>query len=711
MTEVDHRLAEISASLPAVERLEKALEICAVSPGLHGPDYGSFQNWIQPHLQSERRTICFGQDTGASRYLGVAVLIRIVSLQKELTEKTPPDIVTVNKFKLLFSLIHADKRGLEVLEALSTKAERLPEFLTDDLADVTPAELRLRLFTAVERDNANEANFIMGRLDHASLHEGEHDYLHALIRFKLGDIRGAARLADKVAPTAIDGLRAAYIAAKAYAIIGNLESARAACEIAGPSMASCQWLHLADLAGWYSGAEFAVGMLGDGWHVPKGALLSDDPGYGEWAKFHVRVLIQMFERLYEIQESIAAGAGDVPASIDDMLPQLFTADPILMKGQVAFMLDPMIGSTFDPIHYINLLAPLIERGDREALLLAYEAHQIGLTPAAPVEQVTLSQRRFGIDFSLPFLPSKPDFVSLRSHPHACRLRIRQIGFQDVWVNAELYVPGIPGLPPELQKCRVVGDFLELVFNPTEAGSAKLRFSGNEKRPIPVIRALVDVLSMAERGPIDVSIRVQEKVVLAASVSIPQQGLAEWLNWLSPGLSCLEVVSTNVVPPDLAISVPEIVAAWDELVTFNALVAGDELSGRMTFAEPFRFAQRPDSLLAYGYIEVGDWVFMAIAARAILRFQVNDAELAFSCGGPRIVEALVRRGKTAEHLDELIVLYRAAMRAPGEGVPLELCGGDFHAIAAYLTGRTSREQGASTQTLIADVPSGDSRDAD
>jgi hypothetical protein len=366
MTDAERDLAEISPNLSALERLEQALEICAVAPGVPGPNYFDFQAWVLPQLEAERRTIYNATDARSANRLGAAITVRLVELKKRLNKAS--SLIEFNKLKLLLSIFTEDSRGREVAEVLSGKLE-FPEHLTEDLAKATPAELRFRLFAAIGRNKPSDAAFIMGRLDENKLHEGEHDYLHALVRFRSGDLAAAARLADKVPSTAIDGLNAAYLAAKAHAMIGNIESARAALKIAKSSLSPCQWLHLSELACWYNDAGHAESIMAA--PLQQLTIHPNDPGYREWGKFHVRILIRMSERFEEISEGIAADSTQDLADVD-MVVALFQTDAILKKCLFAFMLDPSTSHGSDPIHTVMLLAPLIERGDREAFHLAYE---------------------------------------------------------------------------------------------------------------------------------------------------------------------------------------------------------------------------------------------------------------------------------------------------------------------------------------------------
>jgi len=96
--------------------------------------------------------------------------------------------------------------------------------------------------------------------------------------------------------------------------------------------------------------------------------------------------------------------------------------------------------------------------DLEALV----DHQIGLLPDAPPINVVIKQPRFGIDSVAPLFEGTPNIAHLRSHPRHCRVRVRGHTGDDVWLDGQIFLPALPDLPPELLKCRVVADFLEIV---------------------------------------------------------------------------------------------------------------------------------------------------------------------------------------------------------------------------------------------------------
>jgi len=308
-------------------------------------------------------------------------------------------------------------------------------------------------------------------------------------------------------------------------------------------------------------------------------------------------------------------------------------------------------------------------------------HQIGLTSAAPITDITIKQRRFGIDARKPIFSGKPDFTHLRSHPAPCRVRIRTFDGADIWLEGDLFLPTMAGVPLELRKLRVVADFLEIIISGSREGSVNFAFNGTDQRTIPGLRALIDVARRAENGPLNIQISSEGRPNLPVTVAIPSSWDKDQLQQLSNVVACLEAVTAGILPTNPTLSFVEIYAAWNAIVAFNGLVTGTDLHGKFKLElAPDRVLSLATSIYLYDYVDIGAWTFMAVVRRPITQFTMDGSRGKFHCGVPRVVEALVRRGKGAAFLTELGELYRQSVGIEKVGV-LELYGGDYRAMLA------------------------------
>jgi hypothetical protein len=313
--------------------------------------------------------------------------------------------------------------------------------------------------------------------------------------------------------------------------------------------------------------------------------------------------------------------------------------------------------------------------DLEALV----DHQIGLTPAAPALNITIKERRFGIDTVTPLFEGVPDFAHMQSHPHPCRVRVRGLTGDDVWLDGKLFLPGLPDLPPELLKLRVVAEFIEIVIGSTKAGKVTFHLDRRTHRSLPALRALANVLKAAKEGPLQFQISKDGNLLLQSVVSMLGEQCGDDVQQVSNVIACLEKASTGLLPAELTLSLAEIDQAWNAIVAFNGMVTGTHMKCRFTFGNEIIAEIGPaTSMLLYDYVDIGSWTFMAVVRRPVLKFELDRASGSLECGVPHVVEAIVRRGMGSNHLVQLRDLYVHACKMEGDGV-LELFGGNYRAM--------------------------------
>jgi hypothetical protein len=307
-------------------------------------------------------------------------------------------------------------------------------------------------------------------------------------------------------------------------------------------------------------------------------------------------------------------------------------------------------------------------------------HLIGLTPAAPALNITIKERRFGIDTLTPLFEGAPDFTHMQSHPQPCRLRVRGLTGDDVWLDGKLFLPALPDLPLEFCKLRVVADFIEIVISGTKVGKVTFHLDRGTHRSLPGLRALANVLKVAEEGPLQFQVSSDGNLLPPFEVSMPGERSGVEVQQVSNVIACLEKASSGLLLAELTLSLSEIAQAWNAIVAFNGMVTGTDMKGR--FAPdgeiPAEVSQAA-SIFLYDYVDIGGWTFMAVVRRPILRFEIDCGKGLLECGSPRVVEAIVRRGTGSDHLAELRGLYAEACRMERGGV-LDLYGGDYRAMA-------------------------------
>ena len=319
-------------------------------------------------------------------------------------------------------------------------------------------------------------------------------------------------------------------------------------------------------------------------------------------------------------------------------------------------------------------------------LAALIDHQIGLSDAAPTVNVTIVQRRFGMDAKTPLFSGTPNIAHLRSHPHPARVRIRPPNGDDIWIDGELFLPAVQA-PQEFMKLRVVADFLEIVIEGQNRGQVTLNRDPDRQRGLASHRAMIEVARIAAAGPLRFLVTCQGFPNIPAEVVLPDVTVDDALQQFSNVIACLEKASAGILPPNLAVSQREIDIAWNAIVDFNGMVTGTDFKGQFELAgAPTDTLSAPTATFLFDFVEIGDWVFGAVVRREVERFELDRAMGRIALGPARVVEALARRGSAQEILGELFGLYQQALR-PEKKTALEMCGGSYRGLLA-MSGKSS-----------------------
>jgi hypothetical protein len=379
MAKVKKRLRDIPRQLPAAEQLARALQIC--SAGMV-PDYGAFHPWLANKLKAQSGQVPALDPLGARQSFAGSFAFELARLREVMRAAretgVAPDFTDFVKFKLLLSFSRQSKRGEDVVASLLTTDNFEDRELTDNLSLASPAQLRMRLFAAMSRNRGHDAFMLLGRIEESDLDAGEYAFLRSLCHFRSGQFKEAIEYSSRVPLSAPDGPRAVEIHAKSHAYLGNGNGVKEAISVlAQGAITTCQVLHLAELTVYHSGrpqeAETAVG--GHPAFEQKLRISDDDAGFGEFQKFHVRLLTAFAERCTEVHESVLLDkeSSEIPADWSAII----SSDPILQRSTIAVALEPGLVASADPgslpAIIFQSLYRSINEGDREAGQILFQS--------------------------------------------------------------------------------------------------------------------------------------------------------------------------------------------------------------------------------------------------------------------------------------------------------------------------------------------------
>lgn len=230
----------------AFERALEEFAMCGGPLGSPVPDYHGFRNWFADLAKGDPAAqLVFTRGSGhtestASTALGLAEMraLRqryVQALQEYKGDAGIEQLRIYNKLKLLTSILDGSARASEFSAALE---KGVPEELDQAWSSCTQADLRLRLFAAIQRKEWRTAFKIIGRLKEESHDVGELDFLEALARFHSDDLEGCISYASRVTKDHIDFNAARALQLECLAYRGSVTKLLNLLESLGPSTIS-----------------------------------------------------------------------------------------------------------------------------------------------------------------------------------------------------------------------------------------------------------------------------------------------------------------------------------------------------------------------------------------------------------------------------------------------------------------------------------------
>ena len=445
MSKVTKRLRDIPRKLPAADQLARALDICSAGTV---PEYAAFRPWLAKKLKGQSGKVPASDPLGARQSFAASIAFefaRLSAMMRHAKETdTPPDFRDFLKFKLLMSFSMQSKRGEDFVTSLLTTDNLEDHEITNNLSSASPAQLRIRLFTAMDRNRGHDAFIILGRIEEGDLDPGEYAFLRSLCHFRSGQFEEAIEYSRRVPLSVPDGPRAVEIRAKSHAYLGEGTAVREAISaLAQDAITTCQTLLLAELTAYHSGrpqeAEVAVGVHPVFGH--KLTISDDDAGFGEYQKFHVRLLTAFAERCAEIEESLSIenDVSKVPADWGAIM----SSDPILQRSAIAVALEPRLAAGPNarslPALVLESLYPSISEGDREALQVLFQSlYRLGAYDEFMTQFKAIWSERMRDEGWLDLLGLGYQVAVIQKDPLASELKtaIDNLGARDVQANAD-----------------------------------------------------------------------------------------------------------------------------------------------------------------------------------------------------------------------------------------------------------------------------------
>ncbi len=294
-------------------------------------------------------------------------------------------------------------------------------------------------------------------------------------------------------------------------------------------------------------------------------------------------------------------------------------------------------------------------------------HSIGLSATVDLTNARLVDRRFGIEAKTPILDAKPSQVSIQSHPKPCAIEITDADDQIHRFEGDLFVPGIPGLPIDLSKIRVVAGPLEVIVKGSGHATVNYHFASADLHELSHLYRCVSLLSALGRGTIQITIHFDGNRLSGVNV----EGISVSDPHLFGEAACFLKTLVRVanqagdIKPNL--SLDQILEGWESVREFNDLVIGDSISFDLDANNKSVAETKVARLVLDATLALGGWHFTVVVAYRLksdeLRQQVR--KLAFE--RPAITLAIVDQRDHGAHAEDIRQEITRYAERHGDGV--------------------------------------------
>ncbi|MEG3143164.1 hypothetical protein U1839_00735 [Sphingomonas sp. RT2P30] len=279
-------------------------------------------------------------------------------------------------------------------------------------------------------------------------------------------------------------------------------------------------------------------------------------------------------------------------------------------------------------------------------------HSVGLAPVAPIDHVTIHNRRFDIPAKTPLFDDKPDEARISVNPEAATLTIVGENGRIANLHGEVRSFGFPGLPIEMARMAFTSACVSAVLK----GNGEFEISYEiESRAAISLRALKEVASFfqAAQSPMAASLAVAGRISIETSAPAVMNLHDQWFDWLDEAVdSLLKVCQAN---DDPVVTIQELIDADDGIFSLSACL--DDGEATLKFAATEMLAEMPTAknLLGFDRAQIGANTYWVVCRRPCLKQEEEDDRYTFVFGDPVLLaQGISSEPISTETLNERMV---------------------------------------------------------
>jgi hypothetical protein len=290
----------------------------------------------------------------------------------------------------------------------------------------------------------------------------------------------------------------------------------------------------------------------------------------------------------------------------------------------------------------------------------------GFTDGVEVENFTFTPARFGIPERKPLEGRTNAKLKVTSKPVAtsditlfCPDRSEQ-----VQLPAEIYSPGMPGLPKELRRMRIHTSIFDMAVSPFSNddkadGDVKISFDFDSAYALPHLCDTATVFGWLQKGAVEFEMWFDGRRTLEGhlTATIPT-GAPSWSALAFVLKRLRDFVPAPQQPKGLLFRVSDF-AEMKQLLKAAQMLGAEDATLRMTMAGPISHPGEVNRYIMPVYFDVGPATYFGVCQYKIKEFDIENNRLKIVLAEGTLLSRAVLRGSVTENIDFINAEIEAA----------------------------------------------------
>ncbi|MBA3055363.1 MAG: hypothetical protein FP826_10595, partial [Sphingomonadales bacterium] len=256
---------------------------------------------------------------------------------------------------------------------------------------------------------------------------------------------------------------------------------------------------------------------------------------------------------------------------------------------------------------------------------------------------------------------------MRTHPKPCTVEITDADDQIHRFDGDIFTPGIPGLPLEMVKARIVAGPLEALFLGTGQATFNFHFNSGDKHDLEYLTRCVKLFAALGNGPMQFSVVFDENRMDSGQVTTERVENANLFSDALVLLKALSMVTVKAGNPKVELSLDDFIQGWDAILEFRNHLDADTMDFSME-GDGRRIAEAKIDRLVTGLtLTIEGYLITAVLAYRLKDDEVENQKRKLTFMKPTILCALIDERDDAAHGGEVPKEIKRYADRHGEGV--------------------------------------------